>query len=88
MSPGVAECFDDYTAETTSNQKYILYVLEREGPLTRDELQAETGLPMSSVDNTLTQLDKKGVIERGRLPSNPRRVVIRAAPEQRAAPPA
>lgn len=76
MTPEVAKHFDDYTAETTSNQKYILYVLEREGPLTRDGLQAETALPMSSVDNALSQLDSKGAIQRNRMPNNPRQVII------------
>lgn len=43
----------------TPSQKYILYALEQEGPMTTDEVAKETCLPKQSVQTYLWQLSSQ-----------------------------
>lgn len=55
--------------------RYVLYVLEQEGRLTRQELLAVTGLPEQTVDWALESLTDRDRLEKARDPTDLRQVV-------------
>ena len=52
--------------------KFILWVLDYQGPLTRRDIMAETGLSRPTVERSLAQLDESDLIETARDPADPR----------------
>lgn len=55
--------------------RYVLYVLEQEGTLTRQELLAVTGLPEQTVDWALESLTDRDRLDKARDPTDLRQVV-------------
>jgi len=59
----------------TPSAKFVLYVLDREGPLTRQALIETTRLPESTLDDALDTLDTRDLVHRARF-SDDFRVVV------------
>lgn len=59
--------------------RYVLYVLEQEGDLSRQELLELTGLPEQTVDWALESLTDEGHLLKSRDPKDLRQVVYSIA---------
>lgn len=49
--------------------KFVYYVLRQNGPMTRGEIEAETGMPRRTVLLALRQLREQGVVESRPIPT-------------------
>jgi DNA-binding MarR family transcriptional regulator len=59
--------------------KYVYDTLDRDGPLTRKELQERTGLPERTIDDALETLENCGFIVKTRDTGDLRQVVAETA---------
>jgi len=59
--------------------KYVFYVLDEQGPLTRQELQDRTGLPERTLDEALETLENCDFILKTRDSGDLRQVVAESA---------
>lgn len=75
-SPSEAQpVFPKAVRDSTSTAAAVYAVLETRGPLTYGQLADETGTSRTAVENALTDLRDRGVIESGPDPDTPRRKV-------------
>lgn len=61
--------------------RYVLDVVERKGPISRQELLEETGLPERTLDRALHTLQNGGYVLRTRENDNLRQTTVKMAAE-------
>jgi DNA-binding MarR family transcriptional regulator len=72
---------DDDVDDLPPSAKYVLNVVEREGPIRRQELLAETALPERTLDDALDRLNSRDFLSVTRDTRDLRQVVAEMATE-------
>ena len=82
VSTDATERYERLTDEPPS-AKFVYKILEREGPLTRSEIEDETLLPSRTVTYAISRLRERSIVESNVSPRNPQKHRYRLLPVER-----